>query len=86
MLQEVPLPVINKVGNHITTYGLIDSGSDVTMIDPSLVERLKITGSSSKITLSTVNAKDVEETGVKVEFNIAPVDDNKDSGINVNDA
>ena len=86
LLQVVPLRVINKVGNHITTYGLIDSGSDVTMIDPSLVERLKIKGSSSKITLSTVNAKDVEETGVTVEFNIAPVDDNKDSGIKVNDA
>ena len=32
----------NHIGNNgitVTTYGLTDSGSDVTMIDPSLVEK-----------------------------------------------
>jgi hypothetical protein len=56
------------------------------MIDPSLVERLRIKGSSGRISLSTVNTKDVEETGLKVDFTIAPIDDDNDLGINVNDA
>jgi hypothetical protein len=47
------------------TYGLIDSGSDVTMIDPSLVERLRIKGSYGRISLSTVNTKDVEKLVLK---------------------
>ena len=86
LLQVIPLRIINEDGNQVTTYGLIDSGSDVTMIDLSLVERLRIKGSSGRISLSTVNTKDVEETGLKVDFTIAPTDDDNDLGINVNDA
>lgn len=86
LLQVIPLRIINEDGNQVTTYGLIDSGSGVTMIDLSLVERLRIKGSSGRISLSTVNTKDVEETGPKVDFTIAPIDDDNDLGINVNDA
>jgi hypothetical protein len=86
LLQVIPLRIISEDGNQVTTYGLIDSGSDVTMIDPSLVERLRIKGSSGRISLSTVNTKDVEETGLKVDFTIAPIDDDNDLGINVNNA
>ena len=32
LLQVIPLRIINEDGNQVTTYGLIDSGSDVTMI------------------------------------------------------
>jgi len=38
LLQIIPLKVIGNNGRSITTYGLVDSGSDVTMIDPSLIE------------------------------------------------
>ena len=86
MLQVIPLRIINEDGNQVTTYGLIYSGSDVTMIDLSLVEQLRIKGTSGKISLSTVNTKDVEETGLKVDFMVAPIDDDNDLGINVNDA
>ena len=34
-----------------TAYGLIDSRSDVTMIDPSLVEKLGIQGEFSQLLL-----------------------------------
>ena len=40
LLQIIPLKIIGNNGRSITTYGLVDSGSDVTMIDPSLVEQL----------------------------------------------
>ena len=39
----------------MTTYGLIDSGSDVTMIDPSLVDQLEIPGEPGQLFLSTVS-------------------------------
>ncbi|XP_068750831.1 uncharacterized protein [Montipora capricornis] len=38
-LQIIPLKVIGKNGRHTTTYALIDSASDVTLIDPSLVQQ-----------------------------------------------
>ncbi|XP_068691584.1 uncharacterized protein [Montipora foliosa] len=41
-LQIIPLKVIGKNGRHTTTYALIDSASDVTLIDPSLVQQLGI--------------------------------------------
>ncbi|XP_068691595.1 uncharacterized protein [Montipora foliosa] len=43
-LQIIPLKVIGKNGRHTTTYALIDSASDVTLIDPSLVQQLGIEG------------------------------------------
>ena len=54
LLQIVPLKVIGNNGTAVTTYGLIDSGSDVTMIDPSLVEKLGIQGESSQHLLSAI--------------------------------
>ena len=38
LLQIVHLKFIGNNGTTVATYGLIDSGSDVTMIGPSLVE------------------------------------------------
>ena len=84
-LQVIPVKVISNSGNQITTYGLIDSGSDITMIDPSIVKLLNIEGAPSKLTLTTVNNADVEE-GVKVNLKIAPVDSQNDRVLNVNSA
>ena len=75
LLQIVPLKVIGNNGTTVTTYGLIDSGSDVTMIDPSLVEKLEIQGESSQLFLSTVNERDKRQQGLKVDFKIASIDD-----------
>lgn len=49
LLQVIPVRVNSKSGNQITTFGLLDSGSDITMIDPSLVKLLNIKGSPSKL-------------------------------------
>ena len=78
LLQVIPLQIINKDGEQVKTYGLINSGSDVTMIDPSLVERLRIKGVPTNISLPTINTKNVEVAGLKVDFKMAPVDDNND--------
>ena len=40
LLQVIPVKAISNSGRQITTYGLIDSGSDITLVDPSLVKLL----------------------------------------------
>ncbi len=75
LLQIIPHKVIGNNRRSITTYGLVDSGSDVTMIDPSLIEQLEFQGEVSQLSLSTVNEREKREKGVKVNFKIAPVAD-----------
>lgn len=70
----------------MTTCGLIDSGSDVTMIDPSLVQQLGIQGEEGQLLLSTVSQRDRQEKGVKVDFKIAPVDDSHTEHVTVRNA
>ena len=53
LLQIIPLKVIGNNGRSITTYSLVDSGSDVTMIDPSLIKQLEIQG-------ETVSARKIQ--------------------------
>ena len=86
LLQIVPLKVIGNNGTAVTTYGLIDSGSDVTMIDPSLVEKLGIQGESNQLLLSTVNEREKRQQGLKVDFKISSVDDQEFREIAVRDA
>ena len=74
---------MSSAGCQITTYGLIESGSDITMIDPSLVELLNIKGSPSKLSLTTVHSVDVEEVGMKVDFKIGSVDSQNENVIDV---
>ena len=86
LLQIIPLKVIGDNGQSITTYGLVDSGSDVIMIDPSLTEQLEIQGEASQLFHSTVNQRDKKEQGVKVNFKIASVIDQDTSEIAVRNA
>ena len=51
------------MGKSITIYGLVDSGSDVTTIDPSLTEQLEIQSEARQLFLSTVYQR---ERGNKV--------------------
>ena len=74
LLQVIPVKMTSNSGRQITTYGLIDSGSDITMVDPSLVKLLNIEGNLSTHSLTTVNNVDVEEKGMKVNFKIASLD------------
>ena len=85
LLQVIPVKMIGNAGHQVTNYGLVDSGSNITMIDPSLVKLLNIEGAPSKLSLTIVNNADVEE-GVKVDFKIASVDSQNDCVIDVNSA
>ena len=73
-LQIIPLRIIDNDGRQTTTYGLINSGSDVTMIDPFLVQQLGIQGKEGQPLLLKASQRDKQEKGVKVDFQLAPVD------------
>ena len=86
LLQVIPVKVMSSAGCKITTYVLIDSGSDITMIDPSLVELLNIKGSPNKLSLTTVHSVDAEEVGMKVDFKIGSVDSQNENVTDVKSA
>jgi len=77
---------MSNSGRQIMTYGSIDSGFDVTMVDPSLVKLLNIEGTSSTLSLTTVNSVDIEERGMKDNFKIASLDTQNEHVIAVNPA
>jgi len=86
LLEVIPVKVISNSGRQITTYGLTDSGSDINMVDPSLVWLLNIEETLSTLSLTTVNSADVEEKGMKVNFKIASLDSQNDHITAVNSA
>ena len=75
LLQFILLKVIGDNGRSLTTYGLVDSGSDVTIIDTSLIEQLEIQGEASQLFLSTVNQRQKRKQSGKVNFKISSVID-----------
>jgi len=83
LLQVISVKVISNSGRQITTYGLIDSGSDITMVDRSLVKLLNIERTLSALSLTTVNSADVEQKGMKVNFKAASLDAQNEHGIAV---
>jgi hypothetical protein len=86
LLQVIPIKIINPDGKMVTTYGLIDSGSDVTLIDQSLVEQLQFKGQPDRLRFSTIDSNDIQEAGVKVEFKMGAVDNDDDDMIDVQNA
>ena len=73
LLQVVPVTVIGKE-KRISTYALIDSGSDTTMIDESLADKLNIKGREEVFTVNTAVMKNVQRQSTKVNLRIALMD------------
>jgi len=69
-LQVVPIAVIGKYDKKVTTYALIDSGSDTTMIDKSLALQLGIEGESEIFFINTVTEKNVKGNASKANFRV----------------
>ena len=85
-LQIIPLKVTGKNGRHRTTYALIGSASDVTLIDPSLVQQLGIEGEEGELSISTVNQREKQETGLRVDFMISSVDGQRSDYVTLRNA
>ena len=61
LLQVVPLRVMGADGLVVTTYAMLDSGSEITLVDPSLVSSLRLSGRPDRLVLSTVNSQGPQE-------------------------
>ena len=55
LLQVFPLRVFGKRGKSVTTYALLDSGSEKTLVDPSLMSSLDLKGQPDELVVSTVS-------------------------------
>ncbi|XP_015751232.1 PREDICTED: uncharacterized protein LOC107331194 [Acropora digitifera] len=67
LLQVVPLRVMGADGLVVTTYAMLDSGSEITLVDPSLVSSLRLSGQPDRLVLSTVNSQEPQE-GERVDL------------------
>ena len=54
LLHVVPVKVLTKDENFITTYGLLDNASRGTVVDAKLAEKLNVTGTKQTVTVTTV--------------------------------
>ena len=87
MLQVLPVKIINEEEpDFVTTYCLIDSGSDVTLIDPSLAKKMNLKGTPGNLVLNTVSNSDVSNQATKVSFKLACLSEEEDSVVNVETA
>ena len=57
LLRVVPIRVIGQHGVVTTIYAMLDSGSEITLVDPSLIEQLRVQGRSDQLVVSTVGDK-----------------------------
>ena len=48
-------------GLVVTTYAMLDSGSEITLVDPSLVSSLRLSDQPDRLVLSTVNSQEPQE-------------------------
>ena len=86
LLQVVPVKVISDDGHSLTTYALLDSGSDITMIDPSLAMLLGLRGRPSKLRFNTASDCNAQQSGVKVDFKLASVSGTNETPVYVKSA
>ena len=49
LLQVVPLRVLGEQGKVVTTYAMLDSGSEITLVDPSLASSLGLKGQPGEL-------------------------------------
>ena len=68
LLQVVPLRVVGPNGLTVTTYAMLDSGSEITLVDPSLVSFLGLSGQPDRLVFSTVSNHNEPHDGERVNL------------------
>ena len=70
LLQVVPVRVIGHHGAATTTSAMLDSGLEITLVDPSLMEQLGVQGRSDKLLAPTVSDENDLQHGHRLNSSI----------------
>ena len=72
-LRVIPVRVQGLCNGRITeTYALLDDGSDVSLCDQRLLEKLVLKGVSRQFTLTTLSNTE-EQSGLEVSLNVSSI-------------
>ena len=74
LLQVIPVRVIGEQ-HVVTTYAMLDSGSEITLVDPSLVEQVGAQGRPDKLAVSTVSNESDLQHGYRVNLSVESIID-----------
>ena len=77
LLQVVPLRVLGEQGKVVTTYAMLDSGSEITLVDPSLASSLGLKGQPGELVVSTVSNNNDVQHGCRVNLSVESLIDNE---------
>lgn len=70
-LPILPVKAYSKEsGRSITTYALLDQGSDTTLCERRILDQLQITGEEQTFLLTTINSSNVQQKGLTVNFEV----------------
>ena len=75
LLQVIPVRLISQNEVATTTYAMLDSGSEISLVDPSLIEQLGIQGRSDKLVVSTVSNENDLQHGQRVNLALESLTD-----------
>ena len=68
-LRVLPVKIWNE-GKAVTTWALLDEGSDISLCEEGIAEELGLQGNKKKFTLTTVNSAEVETQGMEVSLSV----------------
>ena len=82
-LRTVPVTVTGHCDEvELTTYALLDPGSDVSLCSNSLIEQLGIQGTQATFSLTTVNGQLSERKGLEVALNVKGIESDETIELN----
>ena len=74
ILQIVPISLLGNKGKVIDTYGLLDNGSQSTLIREDMARKLKLRGKRKKIRIGTIKDKGQLETKIVAPLSVSARD------------
>ena len=69
LLRVIPVRVIGE-RQVATTYAMLDSGSEITLVDPSLVKQVGAQGHLDKLVVSTVSNENDVQHGYRINLSV----------------
>ena len=83
--QVMPVVILGNNGRRVSTFALLDSASDVTMISSDLAEDLGLRGKSETLTLNTLNSSSCISSK-RVNFSVRSQNDPDSEVLRINEA